>query len=82
MSRNHQSRSGNELLDLGVLVLASAHKPRDDRQDLLLGDVCRLLGRNDLGGAKIQVLLSLFGMSLEECLEELRVELPALAGLG
>ena len=86
MSRNHQSGSGNELLRLGILLFVGAHEPRGDRQGFLLGDVVRLLGGDDLGGAKIQALLPLFGVSLKECLvllrvEELRVELPALAGL-
>ena len=63
MSRNHQSRSGNELLDLGILVLVGAHEPRGDRQDLLLGDAVRLLGGDDLSSTKIQVLLPLFGVS-------------------
>ena len=86
MSRNHQSGSGDELLVLDILVLVGAHEPRGDGQNLLLGDAGRLFGRDDLDGAKIQMLLPLLGIRLEECLvllrvEELRVELPTLAGL-
>ena len=86
MSKNHQSGSGDELLVLDILALVGAHEPRGNGQNLLLGDAGRLFGRNDLDSTKIQMLLPLFGIRLEECfvllrVEELRVELPTLAGL-